>query len=97
MKVSFLFFHTFRYEASKGRIPTLIRIYHEKKQTNSCFILFIIGTLLIAYWYTLKLAKKKKTQKHNEKNRDREKLTLEQKCKLRRAQNKSTTQVLSNT
>lgn len=40
---------------------------------------------------------KKKTQKHNEKNRDREKLTLEQKCKLRRAQNKSTTQVLSNT
>ena len=96
MKVSFLFFHTFRYEAGKGRIPTLIRIYHEKKQTNSCFILFIIGTLLIAYWYTLKLAHKK-TQKHNEKNRDREKLTLEQKCKLRRAQNKSTTQVLSNT
>ena len=96
MKVSFLFFHTFRHEAGKGRIPTLIRIYHEKKQTNSCFILFIIGTLLIAYWYTLKLAKKK-TQKHNEKNRDREKLTLEQKCKLRRAQNKSTTQVLSNT
>ena len=62
MKVSFLFFHTFRYEAGKGRIPTLIRIYHEKKQTNSCFILFIIGTLLIAYWYTLKLAKKKKTK-----------------------------------
>ena len=24
------------------------------------FYLFIIGTLLIAYWYTLKLAKKKK-------------------------------------
>lgn len=95
MKV-LLFFHTFRHEAGKGRIPTLTRIYHEKKQTNSCFILFIIGTLLIAYWYTLKLAKKK-TQKHNEKNRDREKLTLEQKCKLRRAQNKSTTQVLSNT
>ena len=94
MKV-LLFFHTFRHEAGKGRIPTLIRIYHEKKQTNSCFILFIIGTLLIAYWYTLKLAKK--TQKHNEKNRDREKLTLEQKCKLRRAQNKSTTQVLSDT
>lgn len=56
----------FHYEAGKGRIPTLIRIYHEKKQTNSCFILFIIGTLLIAYWYTLKLAQKK-TQKHNEK------------------------------
>lgn len=51
----------------------------------------------IAYWYTLKLTTTKKNQKHNEKNRDREKLTLEQKCKLRRAQNKSTTQVLSNT
>lgn len=61
LKVSFLFFHKFRHEAGKGRIPTLIRIYHEKKQTNSCFILFIIGTLLIAYWYTLKLAKKTQT------------------------------------
>lgn len=49
---------------------------------------------LLVYFKTYK---KKKTQKHNEKNRDREKLTLEQKCKLRRAQNKSTTQVLSNT
>lgn len=50
---------------------------------------------LLVYFKTCK--KKKKNQKHNEKNRDREKLTLEQKCKLRRAQNKSTTQVLSNT
>ena len=96
MKVSFLFFHTFRHEAGKGRIPTLIRIYHEKRQTNSYFILFIIGTLLITYWYTLKLAKKK-PKNITKKKRDREKLTLEQKCKLRRAQNKSTTQVLSNT
>ena len=48
---------------------------------------------LLVYFKTCK----KKTQKHNEKNRDREKLTLEQKCKLRRAQNKFTTQVLSNT
>lgn len=49
---------------------------------------------LLVYFKT---CKKKKNQKHNEKNRDWEKLTLEQKCKLRRAQNKSTTQVLSNT
>ena len=33
---------------------------------------------LLVYFKTCK----KKTQKHNEKNRDREKLTLEQKCKL---------------
>lgn len=48
---------------------------------------------LLVYFKTCK----KKKPKNNEKNRDREKLTLEQKCKLRRAQNKSTTQVLSNT
>lgn len=47
---------------------------------------------LLVYFKTCK-----KKPKHNEKNRDREKLTLEQKCKLRRAQNKSTTQVLSDT
>lgn len=48
---------------------------------------------LLVYFKTCK----KKPKNITKKNRDREKLTLEQKCKLRKAQNKSTTQVLSNT